>query len=177
MAGVGSGGAFEGTGPQGEVQLRGGALRLGAGAATAAGAGQRPERAEWIQTVEARGFQALRLPHFYRTVGWLWRRKERIEQHLYERGRHLFNAGLDVVFFDTTSTYFEGRGWEGWAKLGKSRDQRPDHLQLLLGVVMRRDGVPVTCEIWPGNLNDMRTVVPMLEGLKQRFRVRSGAGV
>jgi len=128
--------------------------------------------AEWIQTVEARGFQALRLPHFYRTVGWLWRRKERIEQHLYERGRHLFNAGLDVVFFDTTSTYFEGRGWEGWAKLGKSRDQRPDHLQLLLGVVMRRDGVPVTCEIWPGNLNDMRTVVPMLEGLKQRFRIR-----
>ena len=58
--------------------------------------------AEWIRTVEGRGFEALRLPHFYRTVGWLGRRKDRIEQHLYERGRDLFNEGLDLVFFDTT---------------------------------------------------------------------------
>jgi hypothetical protein len=127
--------------------------------------------AEWIQTVEARGFPALRLPHFYRTVGWLWRRKDRIERHLYERDRDLFNAGLDLVFFDTTSTYFEGQGWEGWAKLGKSRDHRPDHLQLILGVVMRRDGVPITCEIWPGNLHDTKTLLPILEGLKKRFRI------
>ncbi len=128
--------------------------------------------AEWIKTVEARGFAALRLPHFYRTVGWLWRRKDRIERYLYERDRDLFNEGLDLVFFDTTSTYFEGRCWEGWAKLGKSRDYRSDHLQLILGVVMRRDGVPITCEIWPGNLHDTRTLVPMLEGLKKRFRIR-----
>jgi hypothetical protein len=127
--------------------------------------------AEWIQTVEARGFPGLRLPHFYRTVGWLWRRKERIERHLYERDRDLFNAGLDLVFFDTTSTYFEGRSWEGWAKLGKSRDHRPDHLQLILGVVMRRDGVPITCEVWPGNLHDTQTLLPILEGLKKRFRI------
>jgi len=127
--------------------------------------------AQWIQTVEARGFEPLRLPHFYRTLGWLWRRKDRLEQHLYERGRDLFNEALDLVFFDTTSTYFEGRGWAGWAKLGKSRDHRPDHLQLILGVVMRRDGVPVTCEIWPGNLHDTRTLVPILEGLKKRFRI------
>jgi hypothetical protein len=126
---------------------------------------------EWIQTVEARGFPALRLPHFYRTVGWLWRRKDRVERHLYERDRDLFNQGLDLVFFDTTSTYFEGRGWEGWAKLGKSRDHRPDHLQLILGVVMRRDGVPITCELWPGNLHDTQTLLPVLEGLKQRFRI------
>lgn len=127
--------------------------------------------AEWIQTMEARGFEVLRLPHFYRTVGWLWRRKDRIEQHLYERDRNLFNEGLELVFFDTTSTYFEGRGWEGWAKLGKSRDHRPDHLQLILGVVMRGDGMPITCEIWPGNLHDSKTVVPILEGLKKRFRI------
>ena len=120
----------------------------------------------------ARGFPALRLPHFYRTVGWLWRRKERVERHLYERERDLFNAGIDLVFLDTTSTYFEGRAWEGWAKLGKSRDHRPDHLQLLLGVVMRRDGVPISCEIWPGNLHDAKTLLPILDGLKQRFRIR-----
>jgi DDE family transposase len=127
--------------------------------------------AQWIHTLEARGFEGLRLPHFYRTAGWLWRRKERIERHLYARDRDLFNEGLDLVFFDTTSTYFEGRRWKGWAKLGKSRDHRGDHLQLILGVVMRRDGVPITCEIWPGNLHDTKTLVPILEGLKKRFRI------
>jgi transposase len=40
---------------------------------------------------------------------------------------------------------------KGRAKLGKSKDHRPDHLQLVVGVVMRRDGLPVACEIWPGN--------------------------
>jgi len=65
--------------------------------------------AEGVPTVEARGFPALRLAHFYRTVGWLWRRRERIERRLYDRGRYLFNEGLDLVFFDTTCTYFEGR--------------------------------------------------------------------
>jgi len=126
--------------------------------------------AEWIQTVEGRGFEALRLPHFYQTAGWLWRRKEQIEQYLYDRD--LFNEGLDLVFFDTTSTYLEGRVWEGWAKLGKSRDHRSDHLQLMLGVAMRRDGVPVSCEIWPGNLHDTQALVLMLKQLQERFRIR-----
>jgi hypothetical protein len=128
--------------------------------------------AEWVQTVEAAGFDRLRLPHFYRTVGQLWRWKERIEQHLFERGLDLFNQELDLVFFDTTSTYFEGTSWQGWAKLGHSKDHRPDHLQLVIGVVMRRDGFPVACEIWPGNTADSTTIVPLVEALKKRFRIQ-----
>ncbi|MBI2900172.1 MAG: IS1634 family transposase [Planctomycetes bacterium] len=127
---------------------------------------------KWIDTVEARGFEKLRLQHFYKTVGLLWRWEEKIETHLHERGRDLFNDGLDVVFFDTTSTYFEGVVWDGWARRGKSRDYRPQNLQLVLGVVMRRDGIPVTCEIWPGNTTDARTVVPILDSLRKRFRIR-----
>lgn len=127
---------------------------------------------KWIDTVQADGFERLRLPHFYRTVGKLWKWKERIERHLFDRGRDLFNDGLDLVFFDTTSTYFEGIRWDGWAKRGKSRDGRPDHLQLILGVVMRRDGMPVTCEMWPGNTKDEKTLLPILQSLKKRFRIR-----
>lgn len=127
--------------------------------------------AHWVRTVEARGFERLRLAHFYKTVGLLWRWKDRIERHLYERGLDLFNQGLDLVFFDTTSTYFEGTNWEGWAKRGFSRDHRPDHLQLVLGVVMRRDGLPVSCEIWPGNTADVKTLVPVVKGLQKRFKI------
>jgi hypothetical protein len=127
---------------------------------------------KWIQTVHEPGFAKLRLPHFYRALGFLWKKKEAIEEALYRRGLDLFNQDLDLVFFDTTSTYFEGRVWEGWAKLGKSKDHKPDHLQLVLGVVMRRDGLPIACEVWPGNMADVKTVVPVVRSLQKRFRIR-----
>ncbi len=127
---------------------------------------------QWIGTVEAEGFDRLRLAHFYKTLGVLWRCKEQIEGHLYRRGLDLFNQEVDLVFFDTTSTYFEGISWEGWAKRGMSRDRRPDHLQLIVAVVMRRDGIPISCEIWPGNTADVTSLVPILEGMKKRFRIR-----
>lgn len=126
---------------------------------------------KWIETVHEPAFAQLRLEHFYRSLGRLWKHKERIEAALYERGRDLFNADLDLAFFDTTSTYFEGTSLKGWAKLGKSKDHRPDHLQLVVGVVMRRDGLPVACEIWPGNTADITTLVPIVQVLKKRFRI------
>jgi len=61
---------------------------------------------------------------------------------------------------------------ESIAKRGKSKDHRPDPLQLVIGVVMRRDGMPVCCEIWPGNTTDVKTLVPVVDALKQRFRIR-----
>jgi len=127
---------------------------------------------KWIHTVWAKGFGSLELKHYYRGVGFLWRKKEEIENALCRRGMDLFNRELDVVFFDTTSTYFEGTRWAGWAKRGKSRDHRPDHLQLVVGIVMRRDGLPVACEIWPGNTTDVTTLRPVVETLKKRFRIR-----
>lgn len=127
---------------------------------------------KWVQTVQAEGFETLRLAHFYRSLGPLWDRKKTIEQALYQRGLDLFNQELDLVFFDTTSTYFEGTSLRGWAKLGKSKDHRPDHLQLVIGVVLRKDGFPICCEIWPGNTADMTTVLPILDRLKERFRIR-----
>lgn len=126
---------------------------------------------KWVATMHEPAFARLRLEHFYRALGRLWKHKQRIEVALYERGRDLFNAELDLAFFDTTSTYFEGTSLKGWAKLGKSKDHRPDHLQLVVGVVMRRDGLPVACEIWPGNTADMTTLVPIVRALKQRFRI------
>lgn len=127
---------------------------------------------KWVTTVHEPTFESLRLPHFYRSLSALWKHKEEIEQTLYARGLDLFNSELDLVFFDTTSTYFEGKQLAGWAKLGKSKDHRPDHLQLVVGVVMRRDGLPICCEIWPGNMADVKTLVPVINALKQRFRIR-----
>ncbi len=128
--------------------------------------------AKWIKTLQEPEFEKIRLPHFYRSLGFLWEKKEEIEEAVYRRGLDLFNQDLDLVFFDTTSTYFEGTTLRGWAKLGHSKDHRPDHLQLVVGVVMRRDGFPVCCEIWPGSTSDMTTIKPVVDALRKRFRIR-----
>jgi hypothetical protein len=73
--------------------------------------------AKWIATVHARGFAPLRLAHYYRALRVLWQQKATIEQALYQKGLDLFNQPLDLVFFDTTSLYFEGRGPAGLARL------------------------------------------------------------
>lgn len=128
--------------------------------------------AKWIQTVHADGFGTLRLPHFYRALGELWRHKTRIEQALYEKGLDLFNQPVDLVFFDTTSLYFEGRGPAGLATLGKSKDHRPDHPQVVLGVLMRRDGLPIACEVWPGNTADVTRLSVIADLLRKRFAIQ-----
>lgn len=127
---------------------------------------------KWIATVHEPAFAKLRLPHFYRSLAWLWGRKQALEEALYRQHLDLFNQALDLVFFDTTTTYFEGTSLKGWAKLGHSKDHRPDHLQLVVGVVMRKDGFPVCCEIWPGNTSDLKTLRPVVEALQRRFQIR-----
>lgn len=127
--------------------------------------------AKWIDTVHADGFSELRLHHFYKALGILWRKKAKVEQALYSRGLDLFNRKLDLVFFDTTTLYFEGLGPEGLAKLGKSKDYRFDHPQVVVGVVMRRDGLPIACEIWPGNTADVTRLTVVANILKKRFAI------
>jgi transposase len=127
--------------------------------------------AKWIHTVFAQGFDGLRLQHFYRALRLLWRGKDKIERALFRRDRNLFNQKLDLVFFDTTSLYFEGRGPEGLAKRGHSKDGHFEDTQVVLGVVMRRDGVPIACEVWPGNTSDVTTLGTIVDALKKRFAI------
>lgn len=127
--------------------------------------------AQWIHGVRARGFEDLRLQHFYRALRVLWAGKEQVERALYSRDLDLFNQTLDLVFFDTTTLYFEGRGPDELAKLGKSKDFRFDHPQVVVGIVMRRDGRPIACEIWPGNTSDVRAMADVAAVLSKRFSI------
>lgn len=127
---------------------------------------------KWIQTVYAKGFEKLRLENYYRALKVLWKKKEKIEKALYHKGLDLFNQPLDLVFFDTTSLYFEGIGPPGFAKLGKSKDHRYDHTQVILGILMRRDGLPIACEVWPGNTADVTRLKEVTKILEKRFNIQ-----
>jgi transposase len=80
---------------------------------------------------------------------------------------------LDLVFFDTTSIYFEGHGGAELGQYGHSKDHRPDCKQMVVGAILDGEGRPLCCELWPGNVTDVKTLIPVVDRLQQRFRIRS----
>jgi transposase len=81
-------------------------------------------------------------------------------------------SNLDLVFFDTTSIYFQGRGGQSIGQRGFSKDHRPDLVQMVVGAVIDDKGQPICCEMWPGNTADVTTPLPIVERLKKRFKIR-----
>ena len=82
-------------------------------------------------------------------------------------------TSLDLVFFDTTSIYFEGEGGAELGQYGHSKDHRPDCKQMVVGAILDGEGRPLCCELWPGNVTDVKTLIPVVDRLQQRFRIRS----
>jgi transposase len=89
---------------------------------------------------------------------------------LFFRNRDLFSS-LDLVFFDTTSIYFEGEGGETLGKRGHTKDHRPDLKQMVVGAVIDNEGRPICCEMWPGNTADVTSLIPVVDRLRSRFAI------
>jgi len=106
---------------------------------------------------------------YYRALDYLCRAKKEIEKELYYR---LLGYGMDnsLILYDITSTYFEGEQAEIGHK-GFSRDKRGDLDQIVIGLVMSRDGIPITHHVFEGNRLDKTTVKEVVYDLKKRFGI------
>jgi transposase len=111
------------------------------------------------------------LRQWYDTLDRLVTAKPQIEHALFLRLRTLFALNVDLVFYDLTSTYFEGAGPASLAKHGHSRDGKPRNRQVLVGVVMI-DGWPIAHHVFEGNRRDASTVKEVLGDLDARFGLR-----
>ena len=137
----------------------------------------------WKQNCRIPGAEEIELHHLYRAMAWLGEpigravlgsprcTKDRIEEALFERRRDLFSE-VGLVFFDTTSIYFEGRGGQTLGQQGFSKDHRPDLPQLIVGVAVDVEGRPICSEMWPGNTTDAKTLLPVIERMRAKFQVR-----
>jgi hypothetical protein len=143
---------------------------------------------QWRRDQRIEGVEGIRLHQLYRAMAWLGEAladeqqrgrtpfaprcvKDEVEEALFGMRRDLLTS-LDIVFFDTTSIYFEGEGGETLGRRGKSKDHRPDLFQMVVGVVLDGEGRPVCSELWPGNTTDVKTLVPIVERLEKRFSIR-----
>ena len=127
---------------------------------------------KWADTVYYPPFEQLELQHYYRALDFLAERKEKIEEQLFSHVKDLFHLQLDLVFWDTTSTYFEGKGPTPLARYGHSKDARPDRLQVVIGLLLTQEGIPVAHEVFPGNMADVNSFAEALRILQKRFLIR-----
>ena len=143
----------------------------------------------WKQDHEIPGSEKIALHQVYRAMAWLGESlpqdqqegatpfsprsmKDAFEEALFDRRRDLF-SDLELVFFDTTSIYFEGEGGTDLGQYGHSKDHRPDRKQMVVGAVLDGEGRPLCCELWPGNVTDVKTLIPIVDRLRTRFHIRS----
>lgn len=140
---------------------------------------------KWRRDYVIEGVEDVSLHHFYRAMAFLGEEiedqkdatpfsprciKDFIEEGIFSERRDLF-TGLDLVFFDTTSIYFEGAGGESIGQKGHSRDHRSDLNQMVVGTVIDDGGKPVCCEMWPGNTTDVNTLIPVIDRIRNRFNI------
>jgi hypothetical protein len=145
------------------------------------------EADKWKDTHAIAGAEKLDLQHLYRAMAWLGTPlplaeqralshgmprciKDRVEEELFARRRDLLTT-LDMVFFDTTSIYFEGQGGESMGQRGFTKDHRPDLRQLVVGMVLDDSGTPICSQILPGNATDVKSLLPVKARLERQFAV------
>jgi hypothetical protein len=139
----------------------------------------------WHRDYKINGAEELCLHHLYRAMTFLGEEthdqrdatpfsprctKDLVEERIFLDRRDLF-TGLDLVFFDTTSIYFEGAGGDTIGCKGHSKDHRPELNQMVVGAVIDNKGKPVCCEMWPGNTTDVKTLIPVIDRVRCRFYV------
>lgn len=142
---------------------------------------------KWRSDYRLSDCDQLDLHHLYRAMAWLGEvlperdqegrtpfgprcMKDLIEERFFARRRDLF-TGLALVFFDTTSLCFEGRGGASLGRRGNNKDHRPDLKQMVVGLVLDEEGRAICCEMWPGNTTDVKTLIPVVDRLRNRFHV------
>lgn len=112
---------------------------------------------------------------FYRSLDILIEGKDEIEKSYYEKNRNLFNGKLDLVLFDTTSVYYWGAegpsGEDDLLQYGFSKDGKGNLKQVIVGVLMTTDGVPIAHEVFPGNCADVNSFSRIITILKEKYSI------
>jgi transposase len=105
----------------------------------------------------------------YRALDQLLPHKEWLQRHLKQRLGDLFALEYDILLYDVTSTFFEGKAAFPMAQRGYSRDQRSDCKQVCIALIVSRCGMPLGYEVFPGNTADVSTVEQIVTLMEQRY--------
>ncbi len=102
----------------------------------------------------------IQIQHLYRSMDFLLKHQDAIQEKVFWATAHLLNLTVDLIFFDTTNTYFEMEdpGDSELLAYGKSKQKKDDLPQVTIGLAVTRECIPVRCWVLPGNQNDAKCV-------------------
>ena len=102
----------------------------------------------------------IQVQHLYRSMDFLLDHQDTVQKEVFWSTAHLLNLTVDLIFFDTTNTYFEidEPGPSALKAFGKSKHKRDDLPQVTIGLAVTREGIPVRCWVLPGNQHDAKCV-------------------
>jgi transposase len=125
----------------------------------------------WEPTVE--GIESFPLHQYYRALDHLIEHKDAIEQGVFDRVRDLFRSTVDVVLFDTTTVAYYGDSdqHEELLDYGFSKIRRGDLKQIVVGIIMSKDGIPLGHEVFEGNKNDVTCFSEIIDTIAQKYQV------
>lgn len=114
------------------------------------------------------------LHQLYRALDILAQHKEEIEAKLFWHEKDLFNREVDVVLYDLTTLRFESVRTDlgSLRKFGYSKERRSDCTQVVLGLLVDTQGVPLGFEVYPGNTFEGKTVADIVQKMRNKFKVR-----
>ncbi|NCB40591.1 MAG: IS1634 family transposase [Erysipelotrichia bacterium] len=118
------------------------------------------------------GFPDIPLQHMYRALDRLAENKEKIEQELFEINHLKAGQEADIVFYDVTTFAFQSIKTDELKDFGFSKDCRFGEVQVVMGLLLDADGMPIGYELFPGNTFDGKTMVSSLDNLKKKFNIR-----
>jgi len=113
----------------------------------------------------------LQLNHIYRSLDILADKKIDIEEALFSRNKSLFNVSTDIVFYDVTTFYYESKNENDLKKFGYSKDGKFGDVQVVMGLLIDKNGLPIGYELFSGNTFDSKTMVKVLDNLKSKFNL------
>ena len=106
----------------------------------------------------------------YRCLDRILPHKTKLERHLKDRYGELFGAEFDVLLYDLTSTYVEGTAEKNpMVRRGYSRDHRPDCEQMVIALIVNREGFPFSYETFDGNRADVSTMEAILRMVERKY--------
>jgi transposase len=106
---------------------------------------------------------------FYRSMDFLLECDERVQREVFFAVSDLLNLEVDLILFDTTSTYFEipAEREDDFRLFGNSKDHRPDLPQVVVGFAVTKEGIPVRCFVYPGNASDQEIIREVKDMLRE----------
>jgi transposase len=112
------------------------------------------------------------LEKLYRTLPFLANQKENLEKHLNKQLSARMDRDLSVAFYDVTTYYFESVRADDLKRFGYSKDNKVNQVQVVMGLLIDSNGIPISYELFPGNTNDFKTLEPVMRKLKADYGIK-----